>query len=129
MKVVCIAIQRPSTSAQNSESSGQLIWNRLEIGRQYTVMGMSYGIDAHGSILLEIPDEHYVIDAPLDLFDIVDERPSRYWLARKFGDHGLHLWPEAFYIDYFHDRLSDFDPELTAIYRELRARMESEFDA
>ncbi|GGY12420.1 hypothetical protein [Paludibacterium paludis] len=127
MKVFCKAIQLPNRETGN-ELGEQRVWSHLEIGKLYTVMGMSCGIGSPGDVSLELPDEYYVIDAPLCLFDIVDERPSRYWRTRKFGDQGLHLWPEEFYIEYFHDRLSDFDPELTAIYRELRTRMEREFD-
>jgi hypothetical protein len=128
MKVICKTTRRLEENKPDSKQHTLLTMNRIVPGKYYLVMGISYGITTSADISLEIPDEHYVLDAPLALFDIVDERPSHYWRAKKFGEHGLHLWPEAFYIDCFHDRLSDGDPELIPIYRELRARMESEFD-
>lgn len=128
MKVICRASE---LSAEQWSAIGLADYAfpfHFEVGSTYTVLGISSARECISGTILDLPSEHYVLPAPLCLFDIVDERPSRYWRARRFGEYGLHLWPEAFYIDCFHDRLSDFDAELAPIYRELRARMESEFD-
>jgi len=101
----------------------------IEIGKTYTVLGISVRANSGPGIMLDIPADRYVLPLPLCLFDIVDSRPSRYWQAQKEGDYVLRLQPEAFFIKSFFDKLSELDPEVSAIYRELRARMESEFDA
>jgi hypothetical protein len=61
------------------------------------------------------------------LFEIVDPRPSRFWVARKVNDFTLSLWPEEFYEDYFHDRLSDGEPIGVEAFRRVVDRLENEF--
>jgi hypothetical protein len=128
MKVICRASALTTEQWAEIGLPDYTFLFHVEVGKTYTVLGISSDRECISGTLLDIPAEHYVLPVPLCLFDIIDERPSRYWRAKADGRYGLHLWPEEFYIDTFHDRLSEFEPELIPIYRELRARMESEFD-
>jgi hypothetical protein len=127
MKVICRSTTLTPQQRQALDQVGQTDIYNFNVGEIYTVLGLSCGVDIDGGALLHLAGPHYLLAAPLCLFDIVDPRPSRYWIARK-TEHTLSLRPEALHIDYFQDRLSDGDPELIPIYRELCARMESEFD-
>ena len=98
----------------------------LEVGMTYTVLGLSCGTGIPGGTLLDIPGE-VILPSPLSLFEIVDGRPSRHWLARKTSDSRLVLQPQEFYMEDFHDRLSDLEPALVEIYRQVRQKLEWEY--
>jgi hypothetical protein len=51
------------------------------------------------------------VSIPSMLFDITDPRSSRFWLVRRNEVSSLTLWPEEFYKDFFHDRVTDGDPD------------------
>jgi hypothetical protein len=127
MKVICRQSELSPAQRTGIGLAGQTNQYYLEQGEVHTVLGMTCSSEAPSGVILDIPGERYIIPAPLCLFDIVDERPSRFWRARACNEQMLRIWPEELYIKFFHARLSDFDPEITAIYRELCARMESEF--
>ncbi len=128
MKVICRSTEVTREQREEMGQPDDTSRYYLDVGKTYTVMGFGCGAGVDGGAVLFLPGEHYLLPVPLCLFDVVDERPSRYWVARKNSEHTLSLWPVELHIDYFQDRLSDFEPELIPIYQELCARMESEFD-
>ena len=106
--------------------------HQITVGATYTVLGLSFVIGSHffgsGPVLEILDDASPCISlVPLCLFEIVDPRPSRFWVARKVNDFTLSLWPEEFYEDYFHDRLSDGEPIGVEAFRRVVDRLENEF--
>jgi hypothetical protein len=103
----------------------------LRLGSQYLVLGVTLEpVRPEGDLRLvfEIEDsDGHVLGVPAGLFEIIDGSVSRHWVARAWPDGGLTLWPDAFYSENFHDRLSSGVPEAALQYAELRRRLESEF--
>lgn len=102
---------------------------QLTIGKEYTVLGLSLSMDYMKGVMLEIQEDHhsYCVSIPLCLFEIIDPRISAYWRAKQ-NKHNLLLWPEEFYIDFFHDDLAEGRFEVKSIYDEVCKKMKSEFD-
>jgi hypothetical protein len=96
------------------------------IGTEFTV----YGIDfAEGNVLYRVgnpPREEYAIQCLAALFEIVDERVSRYWHSRMLRGGRFVLWPPSWFTDYYHDRLSDGDPVISADFAEVRQLLGAE---
>ena len=102
----------------------------LTVGAVYTVLGISFvKSGVYGSIsLFDIQDDNErCISVPMCLFSIVDPRPSKYWIARASNEFNLTLWPEQFYADYFHDRLSEYIPEYVTTFKKTFQLLEEEF--
>jgi hypothetical protein len=60
------------------------------------------------------------------MFDLVDPRPSQFWLARKQGDYALTLWPEEFYTDYFKDDLTEGVKSVRETFAKVAEKLERE---
>ncbi|BEV73100.1 hypothetical protein THUN1379_25820 [Paludibacterium sp. THUN1379] len=103
-------------------------WYQLEPGKIYTVFAISYNTNQPGGVFIDVPGSEYILNAPICLFEVIDDRPSRYWIARKYGEHNIYIWPKELFIEFFHDYLTDLEPEYMAIYQALRVKLEHEFD-
>lgn len=82
----------------------------LSIGQEYIVLGInvqSTGCINNGVTLLLRDDIGRCAFVPICLVEISDAVPSALWRSRKSGEHGLCLWPEEFFQDYFFDDLSN----------------------
>lgn len=130
MKVTCIATELNASQKQvmglnnNEEPSYPFI-----IGDSYTVLGIHSQLGYYAGTMLHMASPSgYILPTPLCLFDVVDDRPSRYWKIQKYNEHQITLWPEEFYQEYFHDDLSDGVPEVVEIYKKVVERLEKEFD-
>ena len=101
-------------------------------GREYIVLGLSFVLrsSVYGyAPLFEICDDaNRCISIPTLLFEVVDPRPSRFWLAKQPTNGGLLLWPEEFYVDFFHDDLSENAPEARELFTKVLERLKKEFD-
>lgn len=75
------------------------------------VLGITFLLPAPphgGGVRYEILNDHGKCRSiPALLFELVDRRVSKHWVARQDDDGALLLWPEAFYSDFFHDDLSE----------------------
>ena len=67
------------------------------------------------------------IAIPNVLSDVTDGRASRFWLAKASEVFNLTLWPEEFYQEFFHDRLSDGERDAVDIFKGVVSRLEAEF--
>jgi hypothetical protein len=105
---------------------------QVSIGKEYLVIGISFGVNNphHGnSALFEIVnDDGHLVLHPAALFDITDARCSSFWRAKAHGDGMVTLRPEELYLEYFHDDLSEKEPETRRVFQLLLSRMEGEFD-
>lgn len=91
----------------------------FEIGEEFTVLGLYYN-----SIYPIVEFYKYgwgsTSSAPLFMFDIIDDTPSKYWKVRFNKEYKtLSLQPELFYDKYFHDKFSDQDLEAEKAFFEL----------
>ena len=104
---------------------------QITVGMIYTVLGISYQTQSNycNGIMLEIQEDQKesCISIPLSLFEVVDPRVSRYWIARQ-EKYDMTLWPKEFYTAFFHDDLTDGIKEVMEIYRRVANNIESEFD-
>ena len=102
----------------------------LTIGKDYLVLGITYIIDPYywTCSAFEIKDDiGSCSSAPMCLFEIIDPRPSVFW--RAGGNFpNFTLWPIEFYQDYFHDLLSDGDPEVQKVFNSVVDRLTYEFE-
>ncbi len=102
------------------------------VGREYIVFGVTVVIEASsagkGLLFEHLTDTNYgyLVSTPACLFQIVDGTASSHWRIRIEDDGAVRLWPEVFYKEYFHDRLSDGDPEAVEDFRRIRERIEAE---
>jgi len=100
-------------------------------GRTYTVIGLTMVAGSWASgvgVALDLLDDfgRWSIQ-PLFLFEVVDPRPSQYWIAKKVGEAELALWPESFFQDFYHDHLTDGLPEEVADFKRVCALLDAEF--
>lgn len=131
MKVRCLA--NTLTDEQKIELSIPITGgprHEIQPGNLYTVLGITVivGSDYQNGAIFEIKDDSNSIDAiPACLFEVVDSRSSSFWRAKIDGT-ALLLWPKEFYTDYFHDKLTDGEPEFMKLFERVVDRMENEFD-
>jgi hypothetical protein len=96
----------------------------VEVGREYLAYGLMIW---NGEPFVEIYwDRGYVIMELLCLFEIIDNRASKYW-KYKSDDDAVFLWPELFYTEYFHDDFSKGIPEVVEKFTTLKKLMDEEF--
>lgn len=132
MLAKCIA--RGLTEEQRKATNASARFNprfQVTADNEYLILGISFIPDptVFGNTCLYMieDDAGRCVSLPSVLFDITDPRVSRYWIARPNGEFGVTLWPEEFYEAYFHDRVTDYEPEASAAFRDTVARLEAEF--
>ncbi|EPS8495175.1 hypothetical protein ACVH8U_004141 [Yersinia enterocolitica] len=130
MKVTCTATRLSSHHKQVMGLEADEEPNYpFVVGETYTVLGIHTQAGYYAGTMLHMPSPGgYIIPTPLCLFEVIDDRPSRYWRIQKYDDYHITLWPEEFYQEYFHDDLSDGVPEVIEIYNSVVKRLEKEFD-
>ncbi|MFC4815679.1 hypothetical protein [Flavobacterium sp. GCM10023249] len=70
--------------------------------------------------------DNKLISIPVELFEIIDSRVSKYWLV-SYANSTTRLWPNEFYKEYFHDDLFEEVPEVLSQFSEVKNKLESEF--
>jgi hypothetical protein len=131
MKVCCCQRSVPSSDLERLGfvRSGSRDFD-LTPGKFYLVIGLTCNEkpSAYGrGVILEVIDDFGRWSmAPICLFHVTDPRPSRYWTVQKYGDMGLQLLPESFFRDYYHDLLTDGDPEVVADFERVLSLLKAE---
>ena len=132
MKVRCLANQATSEQAQKYGLDPR-VDHRFDVtpDRTYTVIGLTMMVKSWSSgagVALDLLDDfsRWSIQ-PLFLFEVIDPRPSRYWVAKKLGEAELALWPESFFQDFYHDHLTDGVPEVVADFKRVCGLLEAEY--
>jgi hypothetical protein len=104
---------------------------QITISMEYLVLGITFVVDSpvHGNtLLLEIVNDAGRYSAiPAALFEVTDCRCSSFWQARFYEDGAITMWPAQFYEPYFHDKLSDHDPESRELFESVLTKMRAEF--
>ena len=113
------------TAAQKMDfgyNSSASIFYQLTAGKEYPVLGISLLTSApinRGVNLMVEDDIGRCAFAPMCLFDIVSPSVSRIWKAEKTEALDLLLWPNEFLAEFFHDDLSDGEPQALSIFRSV----------
>ena len=98
-------------------------------GKEYTVLGLDLSVrsvlQGTGVWVHLVTDYGNLAWAPLVLFEVLDARVSRYWMAHPSA-HGLTLWPPALYQEFFHDDLSEGQPVVVAEFKRVVEELEAE---
>lgn len=101
---------------------------QLTVGSVYLVLGLACQVGYYAGPVIQVQDDFgKCIFVPICLFEVVDSRPSAHWVAKSLGKFELALWPVEFYIEYFHDDLSDGNPASVELFKGLVRKMEREF--
>lgn len=131
MRARCLGnFLREAQRAQIGLAPGSSIEHALTPGKEYVVLGLSVSPpgarNGSGVFLSVCNDWGQYREVSICLFEIVDDRCSRYWRARIGGVSTLILWPDEFYSEFFLDDLSEGFSEPLAIFREVVLRIQAE---
>ena len=102
----------------------------LTLGMTYVVLGLTVPrvpslLGTDGAITYT-ENDWYILQAPLVLFDVVDPRMSSKWVLGRNQLGDVCIWPPSFFAEFYHDRLSDGDPELLEDFRRIYAELVTE---
>lgn len=67
-----------------------------------------------------------LISIPIELFEIIDSRVSKYW-SISYSDSTTRFWPNEFYQEYFPDDLFEEVTEVISHFNEVKNKLEIEF--
>ena len=129
MKVKCISTQITDERKTELGLHHTDFSSYFEEGEIYTVLGLTWQILPKPALFLQMQYGFGIlIEVPLDLFKIVDDRPSAFWRIKQFDSNEFTLWPKEFYQDFFHDDLSNQDPKVWEVFLNVVKKLEYEFD-
>lgn len=129
MKVLCISTQLSAKRKDEMDLHLTDFSSYFKEGEIYTVLGVTCRILPKAALFLQIKyDFGILIQIPLDLFELVDNRPSKFWRIKRFDSGTLALWPEEFYQEFFHDDLSNQEPKVWETFLKVVKKIEHEFD-
>lgn len=102
----------------------------LTLGKTYVVLGLTFPkvpslLGTDGAITYT-ENDWYILQAPLVLFDVVDPRMSSKWVLGRNQLGDMCIWPPSFFAEFYHDRLSDGDPDLVEDFRRIYAELVTE---
>jgi hypothetical protein len=100
----------------------------LTANATYLVLGISVVMEnKSGAVLYQVlNDVDGISHAPASIFELEDGKCSAYWVARHDPDGSLLLWPEEFFVKYFHDDLSDGRKAAVDSFNAVVARLKKE---
>lgn len=130
MIVVCIsnqltAEQRRDLGYRDSAS----IFYQLTAGQEYPVLGVSLLTSApinRGANFMVEDDIGRCAFAPMCLFEIVSPSVSKLWKVERTDGLDLLLWPNEFLVEFFHDDLSDGEPQAASVFRAVCDQIKAE---
>lgn len=133
MKVVCIHENIDDNLAEEINlQEGKPRFYDLIKNKEYVVLGLSYFLNSDNYAyypVVEIKNDlGGMTSAPLFLFQVIDDTPSKYWHI-KFDQEGksLRMWPESFHNDFYHDDLSEEVPKVKSDFIKVCKLLEDEY--
>ncbi|WP_032916376.1 hypothetical protein [Leptospira santarosai] len=122
MKVRCIKLKTEKT--YQIEHVPNWMSESMKVGDEYIVFGLEFDLDMLSIYIFY--DERHVVQVPMELFEIIDEKVSSKWKAKLWEDGRFTLWPEMFYEEDFFENFSDWQTDERERFKVLRERMENE---
>jgi len=132
MKVRCIqnVIDDDLASKVGLPNGAPKLYRSVTPGKDYVVLGLSYSPSTTcygGQPVVEIKnDTGRLSSIPLFLFTVLDNKASKYWHLRHNENGLLTLFPESFYIDFYHDDLSEGVTEIEKDFQQVCLLLENE---
>ncbi|MDY6805443.1 MAG: hypothetical protein SXA11_16770 [Cyanobacteriota bacterium] len=130
MKIRCIANTGPSLREHYLDPYGDFTKElefQLTIGKEYVVYAF---YERQGQVWYYIADDDYMyypMQNPAPLFEIVDNRVSKYWRFDLKPNGLLRVaFSQWFIVPYFYDKLTDQEPEEVDLFKTIKALMELE---
>lgn len=131
MRVKCLSV---SPSPEQLAAFGEGYYKNQSFGVQpgttYTVLGLTFHVrsNLYGTNVTAAIDDNdgRLVEVPLCLFEVVDDRSSRYWVIRRWEDGTVALWPPSFFSEFYHDDLSEGVPEVVSDYERVKRQIETE---
>ncbi len=133
MKVRCIA-DRPDAKATEALVAAKMYWSGrmtygVKVDREYLVYGMHlWQSIPFVYVLTSTEVTIHLTNVPLSLFEITDERVSRFWKVRYWPDGDVTLWPSSLYQDFYIEDLVEGKEAVVQDFQRLRRVMEAEAD-
>ncbi|MEM7086259.1 MAG: hypothetical protein AAF489_08765 [Bacteroidota bacterium] len=90
---------------------------------EYLVYGLTF---TPNSNYAQIYHNNNLISVPMSLFEIIDDRVSKYWVIKQNEEGTIFLWPEEFFKEYFHDDLSEGVSEIVRTFKNVQEKMNLE---
>jgi hypothetical protein len=99
----------------------------VKVGQEYLVYGMQFWRNIPYVFVLTSTDVAIHLSAvPLSLFEISNNRVSRFWNVRHWPDGDVTMWPPLLYQDFLTEDLYDGKREVVEAFQRLRRVMEAE---
>jgi hypothetical protein len=99
----------------------------LTIGKEYVVYAF---YEWEGQIWYYIADDHnmyYPMQNPAPLFEVVDDRLSKYWRFNLRQNGLLRVaFSQWFTVPYFYDKLTDQEPAEVDLFKRIKYLMDRE---
>ena len=130
MKIRCIANTGASLPEHYLDPSGGYTKDlkfRLTVGKEYVVYAF---YEWEGQIWYYIADDDYMyypMQNPAPLFEVVDDRLSKYWRFKLWENGLLEVAFSQWFIDlYFYDKLTDQEPAEVDFFKRIKALIDLE---
>ena len=130
MKIRCIANTGASLPENYLDPYGDFTKDlefALTIGKEYVVYAF---YERQGQVWYYIADDHYMyypMQNPAPLFEVVDDRLSKYWRFKLWENNLLEVaFPQWFTDYYFYDKLTDQEPAEVDLFKRIKAVMDRE---
>lgn len=131
MQIKCISLKLSNDQLSKHGRHAAVTNNYvITINKCYNVFGLTFNFSdfSVGCFVEIISDNNNLVHVPIVLFEIVDNRPSNYWVVKKFSDGTVTLWPPSFYQEFYHDDLSEGVPEIMEDFKRVKEMILSEYN-
>jgi hypothetical protein len=95
----------------------------LDLDKIHIVYGIEKQIDK--TLYFVYTGEH-ITYIPDYMFEIMDDKPSKFWLEKKWVSGSITLWPELFYKEYFFEDFGEYDDVLRKEFEIVLENFEKE---
>ncbi|AWF80679.1 hypothetical protein BTJ40_07540 [Microbulbifer sp. A4B17] len=133
MKVKAVATKLTCAQKKelNIDQRKQFEW-QLTVNKEYLIISVRniIGSSFYGnSVLLELEDDYgRLLFCPICLFQVVDDRPSRFWRVSLDGSN-LSLQVKEFCDNpELSEKILDREPEALLEFEKIKAKLDAEFD-
>ncbi len=114
---------------KNKSSNDKMINANMETylkpNEEYLVLGLYIDKEPY----VYIYEDGHLFPVPLDLFEIIDNRISKYWIIKNYKDGSIVIQPKEFFRDFFHDDLLEGNEQSVKVFNRIKNEMEKEFDS
>lgn len=104
----------------------------ITAGRKYLVLGLTFVPKPAltvASILYQVLNDYGgVSHVPAEFFSIENGQCSAFWAVRQHEDGSMLIWPQEFFVEFFHDDLSEGVRSAIDVLRTVVGKLAREAD-